>query len=381
MYARLLRKPLTLNQSFFLFGPRGVGKTTWLKQIFTDKESIYLDLLEPVLYQTLLANPEKLQNYITSTDKWVILDEIQKIPMLLNEVHRLIENKKIKFILTGSSARSLRKKGVNLLAGRALLFHLYPLTTLELKNNFNLKQSLLYGHLPSVFQVVDPKTFLESYVQAYLKEEVLQEGLTRNIGGFARFLEVASFSQGSVINFSEIARETMIERKVVTGYFQILEDLLLAMRLPIFTKRAKRRMIKHHKFYFFDVGVYRTVRVKGILDSSEEIEGIALETLFLQEILALNDYFDLGYQVYFWRTSTGLEVDFILYGANKFLAIEVKRTKIIHPKDLKGLKAFAKDFPEAQLYLFYGGDHELKIEDITVIPIEKALINLKEILY
>ncbi len=381
MYARLLKKPLELNQSFFLFGPRGVGKTTWLKQTFSSDNCIYLDLLEPALYQSLLAMPARLENYITSTNKWIILDEIQRIPALLNEVHRLIESKQIKFILTGSSARSLRKKGVNLLAGRALIFHLYPLTATELKENFKLASSLLFGHLPSVFQVVDPKFFLQSYVQAYLKEEVLQEGLTRNIGNFSRFLEIASLSQGSVINFSEIAREAMIERKVVTGYFQILEDLLLAIRLPIFTKRTKRRMIMHHKFYFFDVGVFRSIRPQGLLDSNEEIEGPALETLCLQEILAINDYFDLNYQIYFWHTATGLEVDFILYGPKGFFAIEVKRTKNIHPKDLKGLNAFAKDFPEAKLILLYGGDHELQIENINIIPVEKALIDLKEILY
>ena len=374
MYSRLLKKPLETNQSFFLFGPRGTGKTTWLKNQL--KNSIYLDLLKPNLYQELLAHPENLTNFITHENSWIILDEIQKIPMLLNEVHRLIEAKNYRFILTGSSARSLRKKGTNLLAGRALLFHLYPLTVLELQTDFDLKKSLNYGHLPMVFKTKNPKEFLESYVQAYLKEEVLQEGLTRNIGNFFRFLEVASFSQGSVLSISEVAREAKVERKVVEGYFQIWEDLLIARRLPVFTKKAKRRLINHQKFYFFDVGVYRTIRPHGILDNAEEIDGSALETLFLQELTALNDYFGFDYQIFYWRTASQLEVDFVLYGPKGFIAIEIKRSRAVHSKDMHSLKAFAEDYPEAQLYLFYGGSEQQKIDDINVIPIEDALKNL-----
>jgi predicted AAA+ superfamily ATPase len=192
--------------------------------------SEYLDLLDFSVYNSLSAQPNRLENLIPPDwNTWVIIDEVQRIPELLNEVHRLIENKKIRFILTGSSARSLRRAGVNLLAGRALKYHMHPLTVQELGTSFNLSHALLYGMLPASIDHADPKKYLESYVQTYLREEVLHEGLTRNIGAFTRFLEVASFSQGNVLNFSEIARELAINRQMVAHYFAILEDLLLAV--------------------------------------------------------------------------------------------------------------------------------------------------------
>ncbi|MFT5208127.1 MAG: putative AAA+ superfamily ATPase, partial [Candidatus Omnitrophota bacterium] len=288
MYDRMLIPPK--NKSFFLFGPRGTGKSYWVKATFPN--SVYLDLLEAELYIPLMANPQRLQEFIGKTTKqqWIIVDEVQKIPELLNEVHRLIEKNHYKFILTGSSARKLKKKGVNLLAGRALTYHLYPLTSSELGKDFVLNQSIQFGHLPSVFSEENPKKYLQSYIQTYLKEEIQQEGLTRNLGAFLRFLEAASFSQGSTINIAEVARECSVHRKVVEQYFVILEDLLLAKFLPVFTKRSKRRLLAHPKFYYFDVGIYRALRPRGPLDRSEEIDGHALETLFFQELTALNDY-------------------------------------------------------------------------------------------
>lgn len=278
MYSRLLKEPIKLNKSFFLFGPRGTGKTTWLKTSFP--QSLYLDLLGFDLYSDLLSRPDRLENLIPPDFKdWIILDEIQKVPDLLNEVHRLIEKNRYKFVLTGSSARSLRKKGINLLAGRALTYRMHPLTAIELENDFDIERSLRFGHLPSIPSEPDPGQFLKAYVQAYLREEVLQEGLTRNLGSFSRFLETASFSQGSALNTSEVAREAGLERMQVESYFTILEDLLLASRLPVFTKRARRRMAAHPKFYYFDVGIFRTLRPMGPLDSPEEAEGPCLETL------------------------------------------------------------------------------------------------------
>src|SRR5450830_457711 len=232
MYTRLIKEPE--NKSFFLFGPRGTGKTTWVKQSFPD--AVYIDLLESRLYNDLLADPQRLENLIPNNfNDWIIIDEVQKIPDLLNEVHRLIEKYKYKFILTGSSARKLRRKGPNLLAGRALNYLMHPLTAIELGKDFNLNQSLIFGNLPSAYTESKPKDYLESYIKAYLVEEILQESLTRNLSGFSRFLEAASFSQGSVLNISEVARECAVERKVVESYFTILEDLLLADRIPIFS--------------------------------------------------------------------------------------------------------------------------------------------------
>lgn len=370
MYTRIIKPPK--NKSFFLFGPRGTGKTTWLKENF--KKAVYLDLLESEIYNDLLANPQRLENFIPQGfDDWIILDEVQRVPTLLNEAHRLIEKSKLKFILTGSSARKLKQKDINLLAGRALTYHLYPLTTLELKNDFSLKHALTYGHLPATFSEPDIKRYLESYVTTYLREEVLQEGLTRNLGAFSRFLETASFSQGQVLNMSEIARECACHRKVVENYFSILKDMMIGYYLPVFSKRAKRRLILHPKFYFFDVGIYRTLRPKGPLDLPEEIEGTALETFIYQEIKALNDYLELGYSLFYWRTASQIEVDFVLYGQPGIIAIEVKRTKKSSAKHLKGLKTFLKDYPTAKAYFVYLGERTMRDGKIEIVPIRKFL--------
>ncbi|MCD4669282.1 MAG: ATP-binding protein [Actinomycetia bacterium] len=377
MYSRIIKIPK--NKSFFLFGPRGTGKTTWVKKSFPD--AVYIDLLESRLFNELLADPQRLEDHIPDnfTD-WVIIDEVQKIPLILNEVHRLIENKGLRFILTGSSARKIRRKGQNLLAGRALTCSMYPLTAVELGKDFNLEHSLKYGSLPSVYKEEDPQAYLESYIKTYLQEEVLQEGLTRNLSAFARFIEAASFSQGSVLNVSEISRECAVERKVVENYFSILEDLLIGFRIPVFTRKAKRRMIRHSKFYFFDTGVYRTIRPMGPLDTPEAAEGIIFESLFLQELRALNDYYRLGYKIYYWRTAGGLEVDFILYGKRGIKAFEIKRRNKVSSGMLSGLKAFLKDYPETQAFFIYGGRKNLYIDGIKVIPIEESIRNLKDML-
>ena len=374
MFKRLFAIDKNSKHSFFLFGPRGTGKTTWLKANFP--EEIYLDLLDSELSRALMSKPENLENYIPSDYRgWVILDEVQKIPSLLNEVHRLIEGKKYKFILSGSSARGLRRAGVNLLAGRALTYYFHPLTSEELAGHFSLEKSLKFGHLPMVYNTQDPKKFLNSYIQAYLKEEIQQEGLTRNLGDFSRFLETASFSQGEVLNISQVAKEAMLERKTVENYFKILEDLLIAERLPVFNKRAKRKLISHNKFYFFDTGVFRALRPSGPLDSNEEIDGPALETLFLQELRALNDYYDLDFKIYYWRSVAKLEVDFVLYGPKIFQAIEIKRKSVITDNDLRGLRAFSADYPEAKCYLFCMAKNIEYRGNITIIPIKKAFSN------
>jgi uncharacterized protein len=380
MYKRLLAKPLEGSQSFFLFGPRGTGKTSWLRS--NVKEGLYIDLLNQSTFFTLLADPHRIEEMIPKGfGNWIIIDEVQKIPELLNEVHRMIELFGYKFVLTGSSARTLKRKGVNLLAGRALYYKMFPLTTCELGEDFNLEKSLQYGHLPMVYnQQIRAEDYLKSYIAAYLKEEVMQEALVRNIGAFARFLQVASFSQGSLLNVSEIAREVGVERKTVEEYFQITEDLLLSSRVPVFTKRAKRQTVTHSKFYYFDVGVYRALRPMGPFDSPEEAEGPALESLLFQELLATNHYLDLGYEIYFWRTVDKLEVDFILYGPKGIIGIEVKRSRKIDPGDLVALRAFQRDYPTAKLYLLYGGAERLYFDSIEVIPFVEALQSLSSFL-
>lgn len=377
MYSRLIQPPK--DKSFFLFGPRGTGKTTWVTSAF--QGSVYIDLLEAELFNDLVANPQRLSTLIPASFKgWIVIDEMQRIPDLLHEVHRLIETKRYRFILTGSSARKLRRKGPNLLAGRALTLSLYPLTATELGPHFRLEHSLAYGQLPSVYSESDPKRYLEAYVRTYLEEEVRQEGLTRNLSAFARFLEAASFSQASVLNIASVARECAVERKVVENYFAILGDLMLAYRIPVFIRKARRRMVMHPKFYFFDAGVYRTLRPMGPLDSPEEAEGIVRETLFLQEIVALNSVLNLGYKVFFWRTASGQEVDFVLYGPRGILAFEVKRTARLASGLLSSLKAFLADYPMAKAYLVYGGTRKRYEGNITLIPFKEALTSLRTIL-
>ena len=377
MYSRIISPPK--DKSFFLFGPRGTGKTTWVKAAFP--HAIFIDLLESEVYNDLLANPQRLEKFIPKDFKnWIIIDEVQRILELLNEIHRLIEKNHYRFVLTGSSARKLRTKGVNLLGGRALIYPFHQLTALELGKDFNLKHSLTFGQLPSVYKEADPKAYLESYVKAYLREEVQQEGLTRNLGAFSRFLEAASFSQGAIVNTSSVARECGIERKVVENYFSILEDLLIGYKVPVFTKKAKRRMTAHQKFYFFDVGIYRTLRPSGPLDAPEEIEGMALETLLFQELKSVNDCLKLGYDLYYWHTANRVEVDFILYGKRGLKAFEVKSTSRISESMLRGLRIFQKDYPSAKSFFIYGGKRRFYEGNITILPIEEALLKLSDIL-
>ncbi len=379
MFKRLLQLSPKIQQSVFLFGPRGTGKTSWLKQYF--KDALYFDLLNDDIYTEFSARPTRLNEKIPKTySGWVIIDEVQKVPAILNEVHRLIEGRKLRFLLTGSSARKLRQKGVNLLAGRALTYYMHPLTCMELADHANLDRSLVFGHLPMAVTSDKAEKFLSSYIATYLREEVLQEGLTRNIALFSRFLETASFSQGEVLSYSAIAREIASNRHTVANFFEILEDLLIAYRIPVFKKRAKRNVINSPKFYYFDVGVYRAIRPMGPLDSSSEVDGAALETLFLQEARAYNDYFEFGYSFHYWRTRDQKEVDFILYGTKGFLAFEIKRKTYLNRKDFQGLKTFAQDYPEAKLYLLYGGQERYYEGEIEVIPFKEALMSLAEIL-
>ncbi len=379
MYTRIVKRYLDSQQSFFLFGPRATGKTTWLKTVFP--KAVFIDLLKSQSYTKLLAAPERLESFIPPDHTGrVVIDEIQRIPALLNEVHRLIEEKGISFVLTGSSARTLRRKGVNLLAGRALTYHFHPLTVMELGRDFNLKQSLKFGHLPYIFKAKDKDAYLSSYIKTYLREEVLQEGITRSIASFSRFLEVASFSQAGAVNSTEIAREVGIDRKTVEGYFQITEDLLVGARIPPFTRRAKRRLVTGDKFFFFDAGIYRTLRPVGPLDTPEEINDAALETLLLQEITALNDYFGLDLTIYYWKTSLGAEVDFVIYGKNTFIAIEVKRSHRVKNDLMTGLKLFKADYPQAKCFLACGVDSKEYHNGIEVRPFEEFIVNLPVVL-
>ena len=364
--------------SYFLFGPRGTGKSTWLKMQYTE-DVLYIDLLSPDLFRLYAARPERLNELIEGNPgiKLVIIDEIQKVPLLLDVVHQVIENdKKMRFILTGSSSRKLKRSGIDLLAGRAAYKTLHPFMATELKDDFNFENALRYGLLPLVYNSVNPSETLNAYIALYLNEEVKMEGLVRNIGDFSRFLEIISFSNGSILNKMEIARESQVGRKAVESYISVLEDILLAWKLPVFSKRAKRHLISHPKFYFFDAGVFRAIRPSGPLDSPHEIDGIALENLVLQHLMAWNAYSGNSNKLYYWRTKAGVEVDFIIYGSDNITAIEVKNAKSIRSNDLKGLKAFKNDYPETNCLFLYRGNEKLLKNGVLCIPCDLFLRNL-----
>lgn len=365
------------NHSFFLFGPRGTGKSTLINALFP--KSLLIDLLQPETFRAYSAHPEYLRERLLAepNTKTIIIDEIQKLPELLDLIHSLIEEKaNWQFILTGSSARKLKRTSVNLLAGRALLCTLHPFMAAELKDQFDLNSALQIGLLPVVLDTSDPASVLNTYAALYLREEVQMEGLVRNIGSFSRFLEAASFSHASQLNVSNIARECGVERKTVEGYIQILEDLLLSYRLNVFTKRAQRALVSHPKFYLFDAGVFQSLRPKGPLDRPEEIAGHALEGLIAQHLRAWAAYANQEYDLYYWRTRAGTEVDFILYGADVFAAIEVKNTARINTKDLKPLKTFQADYPQSKTYLLYRGTERFLKDGVLCIPCEDFLKNL-----
>jgi predicted AAA+ superfamily ATPase len=246
----------------------------------------------------------------------------------------------------------------------------------ELKSHFRLSEALRVGLVPLVVSSQNPYVVLESYIALYLREEVMMEGLVRNLNNFSRFLEAISFSHGAVLNIAEVARECEVERKTVEGYVSVLEDLLISCRLQVFSKRAKRKLVKHAKFYYFDCGVFHAVRPKGPIDSTHGIYGHALEGLILQHLLAWKDYGSQACNIYYWRTQAETEVDFVVYGENIFYALEAKSTSVIHPKDLSGLRSFQEDYPEAKLlYLYMGKDIILKGK-ILCIPAEAFLLNL-----
>lgn len=368
---RFFKKP---SESFFLFGPRGTGKSLWVNSHL--KESLRLDLLEPEVYRRYSAYPERLREWVEGnpTKRQIVIDEVQKIPELLSVVHRLMEEKRdLQFILTGSSSRKLKRTGVDLLAGRAVIRTLHPFMAAELGKNFEFRRALEIGLLPLVWTSKNPRDVLKTYHALYLREEVQLEGLVRNIGQFGRFLEAVSFSHASVLNVANIARECEVERKTVEGYVEILEDLLLAYKIPIFTRRAKRETVVHPKFYLFDAGVFRTLRPQGPLDRVEETDGAALEGLTIQHLRAWNAYRGDRNQLYYWRTRSGLEVDIIIYGEDGLWAFEVKNSKKIRPEDLRPLKAFKEDYSESQNIFLYRGSERLKKGDIWCIPCEEFL--------
>ena len=365
------------SRSFFLFGPRGTGKSTWLEATLGDAPR--LDLLAPEVFRAYQARPERLREWVTAhpDQRTFVIDEIQKAPDLLHVVHELLEARPDRrFVLTGSSARKLRRVGVNLLGGRALLRAMHPFMLSELGERLALDVALMTGLVPLVRAASDPADVLRAYVALYLKEEVQAEGLVRDLGAFSRFLEVTSFSHGATLNVANLAREGEIGRKAAEGYLRIMGDLLLSFEVPVFSRRARRATVVHPKWYLFDAGVFRSLRPTGPLDRPEEIEGAALEGLVAQHLRAFIDYRGDDSRLSFWRTRAGAEVDFVVYGPEGFWAMEVKHAARVRRKDLRGLRSFGEDYPEARRLLLYRGEERLMMDGILCLPVEDFLRSL-----
>ena len=338
-----------------------------------------MNLLEPAVHRRFAARPERLVDLLNGSpdQKTIIIDEVQKVPELLTVVHQFIEKKKgFRFVLTGSSARKLKRSGMDLLAGRAVVAFCHPFMASELGAAFKLEEALRLGTVPLVLAAENPDETLAAYVMLYVREEVMAEGLVRDIGGFSRFLEAISFSQASLLNVAEVSRECEVSRKTVEGYVSVLEDMLLGNRLPVFSRRAKRTLIKQSKFYFSDCGVFRSLRPKGPLDRPEEMDGAALEGLVYQHLKAWLDYSEESHDLFFWRTQAGVEVDFVVYGESQFVALEVKNSQKVNRKDLRALKTFRSDYPECQTALLYRGTERLLIDDVWCIPCGEFLRRL-----
>ena len=346
MIKRILDIKLPLRQSAFLWGPRKTGKTTYLKMHFPD--SLIYDFLKTDFFIEVSKNPAILRERLLAKPKEalkhpIILDEVQKVPQVLDEVHWLIENKGLRFILCGSSARKLKRGHANLLGGRAWHYEMFPLVTAELEK-INLLRILNQGMVPVHYlQEEGYKMSLKAYVQDYLKEEVFAEGLTRNIPAFSRFFEAFGYSHGELTNYSNIARDCAVDSKTVKEYYQILIDTLLAMRIEPFKRKQSRQVItKASKYYLFDVGVAGFLK-KRYLEEEKGVEfGKALEHFILTEIAAYRSYNNSEFEVDFWRTKAGLEVDFVL-GAGK-VALEVKGASRVDKSNLRGLLAFIEEY-------------------------------------
>lgn len=355
-------KEKLLKKSHFLFGARQTGKSTLIKNIL--KEYRCYDLLDSETYLTLNMNPKQLEQELTNKDTIIIIDEIQKLPKLLDEIHRIIENYGVYFLLTGSSKRKLRRGGINLLGGRARSIHLHPFIYLELKEKFNLFNALNNGLIPSIYFSDAPKEDLKAYAGDYLKQEIANEGLTRNIPAFSRFLEIAAISNSNIINFTNISNDAQVPLSTVQEYFQILKDTLIAFEVPAWKKTKKRKPISTSKFYFFDIGIVQFLQHRSNLNLKSPETGEAFETYIAHELKSFLDYTQKG-ELYYWRSKSGFEVDFII---NDVLAIEVKATGKIAHRDLKGLKALMEEKQIKHYIIICLEKNQRIIDNIRILP-------------
>lgn len=364
---RLLDLPSLLEKkSFFLFGPRQTGKSSLIRH--TLKGARTYDLLDSSLYLTLSREPGRIAQELTPRDRWVVIDEIQRLPELLHEVHRLIEERGTRFLLTGSSARKLRRGGIDLLGGRARTKFLHPLTWKELGKKFDLSRAAERGLLPSIYFSDDPKADLRAYAGTYLQEEIVAEGATRNVPAFSRFLRVAALCNGTIVNFSNVANDAQVARTTVYEYFEILKDTLILQELPAWKKSRKRKPLSSSKYYFFDIGVAASLQGREFRPGTPEF-GEAFETLLFHELASWRDYVSQEPLAY-WRSTSHFEVDFIL---GDHTAIEVKAKENVSVADLKPLKALAEE-KKLKRYLCVSLERRARrVGDITILPFEEFL--------
>lgn len=379
MYKRILILALSSRETCFLWGPRQTGKSTLLKQLFPGAKTY--DLLLSGEYQRLLRNPgilrEECQADETLRERGappVVIDEVQKIPALLDEVHWLIENLGIRFVLCGSSARKVKRGQANLLGGRAVRYELHPLASPELPD-FSLSAALNNGLLPRHYLSPHAHRLMESYVGDYLREEISAEALTRNIPAFGRFLEIAALTNGELVNYANIASECGVSAPSVKEYFQILEDTLIGKMLPAYRKRPKRRIISAPKFYFFDVGIVACLTRRGQVLPGSELFGKAFEHFIWMELSAHSGYTEKNYPISYWRTSSGIEVDFIL--GDHEVGIEVKSSAMVTDRHLTGLRAFREDYRAHRLIAVSMDPKPRRTSDgIDILPWDEFLNRL-----
>ncbi|MDF1593723.1 MAG: ATP-binding protein [Desulfobacterales bacterium] len=370
MLKRIFQAP---KQSFFLLGPRGSGKSTWLRAAFPG--AYVIDLLSEEIYQRLLANPGLFADELraVSAGRWVIVDEVQRLPNLLNEVHRFIEEKRLRFVLCGSSARKLKRTGVNLLAGRALHRSMHPFVPAELGDHFDLEEAFHYGLLPIVWDSADKQETLSAYAQLYLKEEIQAEALVRNLPGFARFLPLAALFHGQTVNITNIAREAGVARTTAAGYLDILEETLLCFRLSAYEARLRVRERKLPKWYWCDPGIVRVMKRTGGPLAPEE-RGALFEGLVAQLIRAYKDYRLICDDMYYWASAdrSGIEVDFLLVRGTDLIAVEAKSGKTFTDAWCKGLRAAAPLKGLQRRLVVYPGGPSMRTQDgIEVIPFQQ----------
>jgi predicted AAA+ superfamily ATPase len=353
------------NESAFLWGARQTGKSTLLKALFPD--SLYFDLLLGSEFERFQRNPSLLKELLQATTviKPVIIDEIQRLPSLMNDVHWLIENEKIRFILSGSSPRKILRSGGNLLGGRAIRYELYPLVYPEIPG-FDLLTALNYGLLPRHYLSSRPQKLISAYIGSYLSDEIMAEAKIRNISSFTRFLEIAAFSNGEIVNYTNIASDCGVSAPTVKEYFQILGDTMTGRFLPSYQKKPKRRVILSPKFYYFDVGIANYLLKRGYMEYGSEAFGKAFEHFIYQEIYAHCNYSGLNYSISYWRTASQIEVDFIL--GDHEIAIEVKSTSMANLRHLKGLKSFSEEYPVKKLILVSNDPLPRRIDGILILP-------------